>query len=324
MRGTGWMKTVAVAAACGIALSGCSSANSDTKKDDDKLTVVTSTNVYSDIVKSVAGDDVDVKPVIDSTSQDPHSYEATSQDRLKVKDADLIVENGGGYDAFMDDISKDSKATKIDAVKLSGLPGAEDAAEHHHHDHDEDSASEEHHDHDHGSFNEHVWYNPEVMAKVSHKVAEELGSLDKDHKDDYTQRGDHLADEIDKVKDRAAGLNGEGREYLATEPVPGYLLGDAGLKDATSNDFYEAIEGDTDAPASVIKSMKDQLASGNIAMLGFNSQTESSQTKDIKTYAEEQDVPTVSFTETLPDGENYVDWMNTNLDNVSKALEKKN
>ncbi|WP_129359925.1 metal ABC transporter solute-binding protein, Zn/Mn family [Rothia uropygioeca] len=320
MRGKGWVRAVAIAAIGGVALTGCSNSDSGSsgRSENDKITVVTSTNVYSDIVKSIAGDNVKVEPIINSTSQDPHSYEATAQDRLKAKDADLIVENGGGYDAFMEDISEGSDAKKIDAVELSGLPGAGEAGGH---DHDHDSDSGHEHDHDHGSFNEHVWYNPKVMETVSKKISDELGSLDSDHKDDYSKREQELGDKLGKLQERASSLKGDGRQYLATEPVPGYLLQAAGLKDATPQDFYEAIEGDTDAPASVIKSLKDELDSGNIALLGFNSQTESSQTQDVKKYAEDHNVSTVSFTETLPDDQDYVGWMNMNLDNISSALD---
>lgn len=320
MRGTGWAKAAAIAVVGGVALTGCSNAESkDASNSSDKPTVVTSTNVYSDIVKSIAGDAVKVEPIIDSSSQDPHSYEATAQDKLKVKDADLIIENGGGYDAFMDDLSDGSSAQKIDAVQLSELPGADDAGSH---DHDHDHASSEGHDHahDHGSFNEHVWYNPTVMHKVSAKISEELGSIVPDHKDDFATKQQEFGDRLGQLQERATSLKGNDRQYLATEPVPGYLLQAAGLKDSTPAEFYEAIEGDTDAPASVVKSLQDSLASGNIAMLGFNEQTESSQTKDLKQYAEDHHVATVSFAETLPEGKDYLGWMNENLDNVSKAL----
>ena len=72
-------------------VSGCSTANSGSNgssgNDGGKVKVVATTDVYADIVKQVGGDNVDVTPIIASTSTDPHSYEATAADRVKTKDA---------------------------------------------------------------------------------------------------------------------------------------------------------------------------------------------------------------------------------------------
>lgn len=318
MKRARWMTIAAVGIVGSLTLAGCSS-NDQASADQDKITVVASTNVYGDIVKSIAGDHVKVESVINSAAQDPHSYEATAQDRLKIEKADLLIENGGGYDSFMDELSQGSSAAKINAVSLSGLPGA-DEANGHDHDHDASESAEDHHDHDHGSFNEHVWYNPTVMKKVTQSIADKLGSIDGKHKDDYSEKAKDFEGQLDGLQQRAASLNGKGKGFLATEPVPAYLLQAAGLEDKTPTDFYEAIEGDTDVPASVLQSIRDELSSGSIALLGFNQQTESSQTEDLKKYAEEHHVPTATFTETLPDGKHYADWMNSNLDSVASAL----
>jgi zinc/manganese transport system substrate-binding protein len=91
--------------------------------------VVASTNVYGDIAKVVGGDNVSVTAIINKTSQDPHSYEATAQDRLAVSKADLVVENGGGYDDFLHTLVEDSSIDAhnvLNAVELSGLAHPED------------------------------------------------------------------------------------------------------------------------------------------------------------------------------------------------------
>ena len=93
----------ALAAASALALAGCAgtSAGSDSATGDE-LTIVASTNVYAQIAQEIAGDGVRVDAVIASAAQDPHDYEATAADQLTVQQASLIIENGGGYDGFMD------------------------------------------------------------------------------------------------------------------------------------------------------------------------------------------------------------------------------
>ena len=99
------LRSVALASAGALALTGCGAQNSASDSKDDVVKVVTTTDVYADVVRQIAGDKVEVTSLISSTSQDPHSYEATASDRLKVKDADLVVLNGGGYDQFLEDMA---------------------------------------------------------------------------------------------------------------------------------------------------------------------------------------------------------------------------
>src|SRR4051812_39856134 len=94
------MVTAAMAAGSVLVLSGCASPAAD--GTDGGIQVVASTNVYAQIAEEVGAGAVDVTPIIHSAAQDPHSYEPSARDQLAVSRADLVIENGGGYDAFMD------------------------------------------------------------------------------------------------------------------------------------------------------------------------------------------------------------------------------
>ena len=117
----------ALAFSATLALSACGSSDSGSgAADDGTLTIVASTNVYGDIAQAVAGDGVEVTSIITSAAQDPHEYEATAQDRLALDDADIVIENGGGYDPFVDTLldGSDNDPHVISAVEASGLlPG---------------------------------------------------------------------------------------------------------------------------------------------------------------------------------------------------------
>lgn len=145
----------ALAAGSLVALAGCGGSDNSAEGSNEDFTVVTSTNVYADIVKNVAGDAAEVTPVIDDPTQDPHDYEATAQDQLKLSKADMVVVNGGGYDAFMTTMleAADHKPTVVDTVAISGLPGSEGVTnEPHDHDHgDEDGHDHGEEGHDHGT-----------------------------------------------------------------------------------------------------------------------------------------------------------------------------
>src|SRR5690606_27379368 len=131
------LAALALAAASVIVLSGCSTTATAQGNGDGTVQVVASTNVYGSLAAEIGGDRVTVTSLIDSVAKDPHSYEATARDRLVVQNADLLIENGGGYDAFMEELRDGSDAAVITAVEFShDYPGAT-AEEHAHADADE-------------------------------------------------------------------------------------------------------------------------------------------------------------------------------------------
>lgn len=315
------LRSVALASAGALALTGCGAQNSASDSKDDVVKVVTTTDVYADVVRQIAGDKVEVTSLISSTSQDPHSYEATASDRLKVKDADLVVLNGGGYDQFLEDMAgidnPDQKV--INAVEESGLFSEEEIKEltegHQH------SEGEEH-THDHGSLNEHVWYSLDAMKKVSEAVATELKAVDSTDADTFAKNSESFEAKLDTLKKDAESLNAKGKHFIATEPVPNYLLQTTGMEDVTPADFTAAIEDGSDVAPLTLQEIKDQLANGSVNFLGYNEQTSSNQTNEVLKTAQEHLVANASFYETLPEGKSYVDWMNDNISNIKQAVDQ--
>ncbi|WP_233542691.1 metal ABC transporter solute-binding protein, Zn/Mn family [Kocuria tytonis] len=305
----------------GIALTGCSAQGgaegAGDSGDGDRIRVVTSTNVYSDLAAQVGGDRVEATPLIRSTAQDPHSYEATPQDRLTVEKADLVVRNGGGYDQFIADLSPQDQHV-VDAVDVSGLQSQQekDAAAEHEHSH---GSGEEHHHH--GGFNEHVWYDVETMTKVVDRIAQQLGEVDRQNERTYTDNAARVKDELAGVDRKIKDIGASGG-YVATEPVPGYLLEDAGLHDDTPAAFTEAIDSGSDAPPAALHETLELVAGDHVSLLALNRQTSTGQTDRLRDTAQEAGKPVVEFTETVPDNRNYQQWMTENADHVAKALTK--
>ncbi len=71
-------------------LFGC---KNETKRDNDKLKVVTTTSMITDLVKNVGGDIIDVKGLM-GAGVDPHLYKASAGDVTKLSEADIIFYNG--------------------------------------------------------------------------------------------------------------------------------------------------------------------------------------------------------------------------------------
>lgn len=319
------LPAAALAAASALVLAGCSATTSDdAASGDGTVQVVASTSVYGQIAEEIGGDAVSVTSIVSSVSQDPHSYEASARDQLAVQRADLVIENGGGYDSFLDGLieASGSEAPVITAASFShDWP---DNAGHAHADETAEAGDHDHADHEHvEGFNEHVWYDPHTMAHLAEAIAAELSEL---RPDDAAQFEANLAD----FESGVAGLESEltavsdahaGEGAFVTEPVPVYLVTAAGLVDRTPAAFSEAVEEGQDvAPATLLEALSI-IDSGEVAVLIANAQTGGAETTQAIDAAEAAGVPVVEFTETLPDGTTYIEWMQENIQALAAALD---
>ncbi|MGR6743061.1 metal ABC transporter solute-binding protein, Zn/Mn family [Microbacterium sp. F1-18] len=321
-------------AAASLALAGCAGTSSPAASgsDDGKISVVASTNVYGSLAAEVGGDAVEVTSIVTSLAQDPHSYEASARDQLTVSQADLVIENGGGYDSFLDGLveSSGSTAPVLTAVEFShDFPGAEGHADHADEHAADDHASDDHdHGHDHEGhdhiegFNEHVWYDPHTIAHLVEDIAHELGELDAANADTFEANAQALIERIDGLETSLDTISAahQGEKIFVTEPVPLYLAAAAGLDNATPAAFSEAVEEGQDVPPATLLEAQQILRSGDVRIVIVNAQTGGAETTEITKLAGELNIPVLEFTELMPDGVDYVGWMQQNIDEISGAL----
>ncbi len=66
------------------------------------INVVAAENFYGNIAEQLGGERVHVTSILSDPNLDPHEYESSVNDAKAVAVADLVIENGGGYDDWMD------------------------------------------------------------------------------------------------------------------------------------------------------------------------------------------------------------------------------
>lgn len=284
-----------------VTLAACGS-SADDASSGATISIVASTNVYGDIASHVAGDHAEVTSIIDNPNTDPHDYEASTRNMLAVERADIVIENGGGYDPFMQtlrDGADNSDAEVLDAVTISGkraAPGEE--------------------------LNEHVWYDFAGMTRLIERLRDALVELDPTHAEDYRANADGLVEQLRGLQSRAeeVGSAHRGATAAMTEPVPGYLLDTIGIDNRTPDAFSEAVEAGEPASPAVLAETLALFTDDPVDVLVANAQTVDDQTGQVVDTARNNDVPVVSVTETLPEGESYVTWMQANLTAIADAL----
>jgi zinc/manganese transport system substrate-binding protein len=305
--------------ACGPAANVPNSASASSSSDG-KIDVVASTNVYGEIARAVGGDKVNVAAIISKSGQDPHSYEATAQDRLMVSKAQVVIENGGGYDDFILKMADDSNiphSNIVNAVDVSGLAAAADSGS-------TATATSSADGHGPGGVNEHVWYSMDAMRRMADALAARFGEVEPASAPAFSANAATFKAGLDGLAAKLTALKASwaGSPVAVTEPVPLYLLEAAGLENKTPEEYSAAVEEGTDVPPAVLKAATDLAGSKDIRLLAYNTQTEGPQTEALKKAAEAAGVPVVGFSETLPEGKTYLQWMTDNVENISKALEK--
>jgi zinc/manganese transport system substrate-binding protein len=273
-----------------------------------RISIVASTSVYGAIAQQIAGDAAEVTSIITQANQDPHGYEATARDQLSLSQADLVIQNGGGYDGFVAELLE---TTGTDPVLLTAVEDGEEAAH--------DSGAE--HEHEHGE-NEHVWYSLHAMEELAGRIGDALATLDSEHADSYTANAGQFIGGIEELEQRIQELSPAttGATTLATEPVPLPLLAELGIEDRTPEEFLAAIEDERDVPPAVLADALDSIASGAVDLVAFNEQTVDATSTRVLDEAKASGVPVVSFSELPPEDTGYLEWMDANLDAVEQAI----
>jgi zinc/manganese transport system substrate-binding protein len=293
---------LAAALTASLALAACGGSGSTSAASDDTgLSVVASTNVYGSIAEAVLGDEGTVTSIIDDPSADPHSYEANTRTQLELSKADVVIENGGGYDDFVDTMLKaaDTKAVVLNAVDISGRTAPTG-----------------------GELNEHVWYDVETVRKVAQALETELARAAPDDASTFTANLKSFEGGLDTLEQKiqADKAGTDGRPVAITEPVPGYLLEALGAKNVTPVEFSEAIEEETDVPVDVLQETLSLFTQHQVRALVYNEQTTGPQTEQVLKAAKDNGIAVVPVTETLPEGKDYTTWMTANVDAIATAL----
>jgi zinc/manganese transport system substrate-binding protein len=219
-----------------------------------------------------------------------------------VSKAQVVVENGGGYDDFVATMlsASTAKPRVVDVAAVSGY--------------DQEPAD--------GQFNEHLWYDVPTMVKVVDRLSQDLTAVAPDRAETFRTNAAALTTRLQALERSEAALRTahDGTGVAITEPVPLYLLDAAGLVDKTPEAFSAAIEEGTDVAPGVLQQTVALFGGRQVGLLVYNEQTSGPQTEVVLKAARDNGVPVVAVTETLPAGKDYVGWMQGNLDAVGSAL----
>ncbi len=181
----------------------------------------------------------------------------------------------------------------------------------------------EHAGHDH-SVNEHVWYDLHVVHEVADEVAAELGKVQPAKAQQFEANAAAFEQQVAGLESRVGEIAAahQGKPVIVTEPVAHYVVEAAKLDDVTPPSFVNAIEAETDPSAAAVADIQKAINSRQAVALIYNPQTESPVTRNVRAAADSQRIPVVEMTETLPEGQSYVQWMDAQITALQGALNR--
>jgi zinc/manganese transport system substrate-binding protein len=264
------------------------------------IAAVGAENEYADVISQIGGRYVKVTAVESNPNIDPHTFEASPSVARLVGAARVVVQNGLGYDTYMDNIeaaSPSSSRRVIDVQQLLGLP---------------DSTP-----------NPHLWYRPITMPAVAKALVADLSAIQPSHRA-YFQA--NAASFDGSLKPWYAALKAFAAGYprtavATTEPVGDYMLAAAGAVDLTPFTLQADIMNGVD-PAPQAVTLEDSLFSKHLVKaFVYNQQVTDTLTASFLADARRYGVPVVAVYETMPTpGYDYQSWMLAEVTALRKAV----
>ena len=238
----------------------------------------------------------------------------------KIKDADVVVGNGAGYDNWL------TEHASSDATVITALPQEEhdhDGDEHDGHDHDAHGHNgEDAHDHDAGDHadsdsdlptNPHVWYDVATVNSFATKIADTLNDKNGDIKASTKDFSDKLHAIDEKIKALPAN------KVASTESVSGYLLKESPMEDVTPHGYLSASLKESDPSAADVAEFTSLINDKKVDILVNNPQTEDSVSKDLVSAAKKAGIPVVDIYETPEKGTHYLDFFSEAVQRLHDA-----
>jgi zinc/manganese transport system substrate-binding protein len=265
-----------------------------------RIPAVGAEDQYANVIEQVGGRYVTTLAVESNPNTDPHTFEASPSVAEIVGTAGLVVQNGLGYDTFMERIESASPSSRrkvIDVQTLLGLP---------------DSTP-----------NPHLWYKPQTMPAVARAVAADLAALAPAHAAYFEANAAAFERSLAPWRHALARFAAEypSTPVATTEPVGDYMLEAAGTLDMTPFSLQADIMNGVDPAPQDVTLENSLFASHRVKAFIYNEQVTDSLTASFLAAAKRYGVPVVGVYETMPTpGYDYQSWMLAEVRALRRAV----
>jgi len=260
-------------------------------------------NEYADVISQIGGKYVQVMAIETDPNTDPHTFEVSPKIATQLATADLVVENGIGYDDWADKMiaaTPNAGRKVINVQHLLHLP---------------DSTP-----------NPHLWYGPATMPAVAAALVVDLSALQPEHAAYFQANAKAFDASLKPWQAAIAKFKADfaGTPVAVTEPVGDYLLQAIGTQIATPFSLQAAIMNGTDPSPQDVTTQNALFTEHKVKVFVYNQQVTDPQTQSFLSLAKQNGIPVVGVYETMPaPGYTYQSWMLAEMTALRKALTEK-
>jgi zinc/manganese transport system substrate-binding protein len=243
----------------------------------EKLKVIATFSILSDIVANVGGDRVEITTLV-GPDGDAHVYQPSPADAEAVAGAAVIVTNGLGFEGWMDRLveasgTKAALITASEGVTPIAFGEDEHAEEEghdlaegveHDHDHSKEEAGHEGHDHeghDHGAFDPHAWQSVTNLALYVGNIERGLAAADPEGAEAYKANAAAYLAELNmldtEIRAAVAALPEDRRTVVTSHDAFGYFAADYGLTFVAPQGVSTEAEASAQNVAALITQIRD-------------------------------------------------------------------
>jgi zinc/manganese transport system substrate-binding protein len=290
-----------------LAAAGCGSNGTggahDTANGTTVINAIGAENEYANVLGQIGGRYVHVSSILNNPNTDPHTFEASPQVAQEVSAAQLIVQNGVGYDTFMNKIESASPDPSRKVIIVQNLLGLPD-----------------------NTPNPHLWYSPKTMPAAAKAMAADLSALLPAHKAFFQANLVKFDKSLTPWFDAIAAFKAKypNTPVATTEPVADYMLQAAGTDNLTPFTFQADIMNGVDPAPEDIALENGFFTQHKVKVFCYNQQVVDALTTSIRETALKAGVPVVGVYETMPTpGYDYQSWMLAEVNALQKAVADK-
>jgi zinc/manganese transport system substrate-binding protein len=284
----------------GAGLVACSTGGGTAASSDHRVQVVAGENFWGSIATQIGGPDASVRSIIRNPDTDPHSYEATPADARTIASAKIVIENGIGYDPWVQQILDANGRAGVTVLNVGQMLGIAAGG------------------------NPHQWYSQAAVEKFGARLTSDLAAVDPAHRADY-ERNERSFEttglaQYDALIARVKQQYG-GTPIGASESIVTPLAETLGLRVMTPKSFLDAIAEGNEPTASDKTTADAQIRDHRIKVFVFNSQNSTPDVQRLVDEARREHIPVTAVTETLaPANVTFQAWQVRELRSLLAAL----
>jgi ABC-type Zn uptake system ZnuABC Zn-binding protein ZnuA len=188
-----------------------------------KLHVIATTSILADVVGRVGRDEIELVSLI-PIGVDPHAFEPTPRDAQALAEADLVLINGFGLEAFLEDLIRQTGGSApIISASLGIAPLPFEGQ-----DHPEEVGGRQEH-----GVDPHTWLDPNNVIHWTENIEAALTVLDPNHAEEYASNGEAYRAELTaldrEIRDAVSAIPPENRQLVTDHDELGYFADEYGF-----------------------------------------------------------------------------------------------